>query len=177
MGGQVFVRDHGVDVGEITSAEVFDLLQHAIRPAACAIGGGHCGGHRAHGCFIGGERALGNTQRKHLCANDPGIDNRLARPIGANRVGGVRGIPHQGDRTVLPGGQRIAINHRIFIHDLGPPDQSRDVDPVELPFGKIREEIGDICRAVPAFTVPGRGGVELFFCDPVDRGDLHRPAG
>jgi hypothetical protein len=65
----------------------------------------------------------------------------------------MRRVAEQGRAAEGPAVHRIAVDHRVFEHELGRPHQVGHVDPVEAPGLEVAEEVLQPTRGIPALGV------------------------
>ena len=77
-------------------------------------------------------------------------------------------IAHQRNRSVIPVGDRVAVDHGIFIGDICSRQKIGHIQPIESEFIEIRSEFGDCYGFEPATFLPFRRAVDGTFRNPVD---------
>ena len=115
--------------------------------------------------FIGRERrdrVVMFAQRRGQRAR---VEDGLPGAVGAARHHRMRGVAEQRDAAKAPARQRILVDHREFQHAVGGADESRHVEPVEMPVGECGDEIVERARPVPVALAVVR---RLDLGDPVD---------
>ena len=85
----------------------------------------------------------------------------------------MRGVAEQRHRAILPGGHRIAVDHRVLEGAVRLPEQGGHVEPVPDPALEMVDELVDRHLPEPAALLPALGVVHRDLGDPVD----HREAG
>ena len=77
------------------------------------------------------------------------------------------GVAHQSDRSVNPGIDGVAVDHRVLINVFGGTQQCRDIQPVVGPAVKVMNKV----RQFGGFVPPGLALFRIilgYFRDPVD---------
>src|ERR1700676_3802460 len=146
---ELVLADDIMDVREgLISGAKKDLAQNSVG-RILAIGQHYIACRRQPAALIVLQRRdwIGTTAQQF--GERAAIEDGLRAAIRAARQHGMRGITEKRYAAKAPSRQRVLIDHRIFQNRFGAPDESRHVEPIEMPVRDCVNEIVEVPGAIP----------------------------
>src|SRR5476651_527051 len=165
---QLVGRQHVFQIGESLRCALFDDVEHdvdALAPVALDV----ARHWRQAALLVALQRGLRIAAGHEFPGDRLAVDDRLRRPIRADRIHRMCRIAQQRDAAMAPAREGIAVDHREFQDRMRRFDDARHVEPVEFPVLEARQEIGELARPVPVLARQHRAIAHMQVADPVDQ--------